>query len=227
MHQRREREKAVVADAENAHTAVALRHMLHQPVDGVVGVGRFIHGRWIERTAEGPVHDVIALAAVLAANVLHDADVPAIDDRLCRVVVAPQAYVQVDAGCVGGEDDGVVGGPRHEHAGVLRAHGHQKNRVQLDTVAHRDHYVAPLMIHARGGPLKRRRSFTWVVRVEGCLLRASSEDHHQEGARHTHNDLPQTRHSASKDFKGIYEDGITSQPAWPCEPRKTGHSSAA
>ena len=47
-----------------------LRNVLHQPVDGVVGVGRLVHRRRILRPVQRPVHHVVALRAVLAANIL-------------------------------------------------------------------------------------------------------------------------------------------------------------
>ena len=69
---------------------LALRDVLHQPVDGVVGVGRVIDRRRIQRPVQRPVHDVVALGAVFAAHVLHHADVAALDDHFVAIVVAAQ-----------------------------------------------------------------------------------------------------------------------------------------
>ena len=65
-----------------------LGNILHQPVDGVVGVGGMIDRRRILRAVQRAVHHVVALRAVLAAHVLHHADVAALDDHIGGVVVA-------------------------------------------------------------------------------------------------------------------------------------------
>jgi hypothetical protein len=88
IHQRHQRQKAVVGNAQDADLAVALRNVLHQPVDGVVGVGGVIDRRGILRPVQGAVHHVVAFGAVFAANVLHHADVAAFDDHVGGVVVA-------------------------------------------------------------------------------------------------------------------------------------------
>ena len=64
-----------VGGADHADSAVGLRHVLDQPVDGVPGVGRVVDGARVQRPAQGAVHHVFALRAVLAADVLKDADV--------------------------------------------------------------------------------------------------------------------------------------------------------
>ena len=83
--------EAVVGDAYNSHLAVGLGDVLDEPVDGVVGVGGVVDGGWVEGAVEGAVHDVIALGAVLAADVLDDADVATVDDDVGGVVVAVEA----------------------------------------------------------------------------------------------------------------------------------------
>ena len=97
MDERHQRQEAVVGDAEDADLAVGLGNVLDQPVDGVVGVGGFVDGGGVVRAVEGAVHDVVALGAVLAADVLHDADVAAIDDDVDGVVVAVQDGAEVRA----------------------------------------------------------------------------------------------------------------------------------
>ena len=87
MDERHQGQKAVVGDAEDADLAVGLGNVVNQPVDGVVGVGRFVDRRGILRPANGPVHHVVAFGAVLAADVLDHADVAAVDDHVewhCR-----------------------------------------------------------------------------------------------------------------------------------------------
>ena len=90
IHERHQRFEAVVGDAQRAHLAIGLRHVLHEPVDRVVGVGGLIDGGRILWPAQGAIHYVVALGAVLASHVLHDADIAILDDHIGRVVVALQ-----------------------------------------------------------------------------------------------------------------------------------------
>ncbi len=62
--------------------AVRLGHVLHQPVDRVVGVGRVIDAARVERPAQRAGHHVVALRSVLAAHVLEHADVAVGDEHL-------------------------------------------------------------------------------------------------------------------------------------------------
>src|SRR6185312_4122092 len=94
--------ESVVGDAEDADLAVGLGDVLYEPVDGVVGVGRFIDLRWIERADEWPIHDEVAFGAILAADVLHDADVAARDYDVERVVVAGEVGGEMRARGVSG-----------------------------------------------------------------------------------------------------------------------------
>ena len=79
--------KSVVRNTQNADLFVALRNVFDEPVDRVVGVGRFVYRRRILWAVERAVHHIVALGAVFAANVLHDADVPTVDHDVGRVVV--------------------------------------------------------------------------------------------------------------------------------------------
>ena len=90
IDERHQRQEAVVGNAEDADLAVALRKILHQPVDGVVRVGRMVHGSGVQRAMQRAVHHVVALRVVLSANVLDHADVTACDDDLGSVVVSPK-----------------------------------------------------------------------------------------------------------------------------------------
>ena len=141
-----------------------LRDVLHQPVDGVVGVGGMIHGRRILRPVQGAVHDVVAFGAVLAADILNHADVAALDDHLGGIVVAVQdrssEWSQMSALGMAGEFGGVVGRARQQDRRVLRALGDQDDGVQLDAVAHGDHHVAPDVVEATGNRRELARSLT-------------------------------------------------------------------
>ena len=129
IDQRHERQEAVVRDAEYADLPIGLRDILHEPIDGVPGVGRMIDGRGVQGTAEGPVHDVIALGTVFAAHVLYGADVAAFDDYLGRVVVPAQDGAEVSAVRVFGQAVRIVGGARQEDGGALGASGHKNDGV--------------------------------------------------------------------------------------------------
>jgi len=95
IYQRHQRGKTIVRNSENAHPPVTLGDVLHQPVDGVVGVGGVVDGSWILRAAQGPVHHVVTLRVILAANVFDHADIAALDDYIHCVVVALQDRPEV------------------------------------------------------------------------------------------------------------------------------------
>ena len=100
---------------------VALRNIFHQPVDGVVSVGGVIDGRGIQRTVQRAVHHVIAFGAVLAAHVLHDADVAAFDDHFGRIVIAVKNRTEVRAGGLTGLRGRIVRRAREQHGRIFRA----------------------------------------------------------------------------------------------------------
>src|SRR5262249_62288326 len=92
-----------VGGADHADVAVRFRDVLHQPVDGVVGVGRVIDRRTVERAAQLPRHDVVAFRAVLAADVLVNADVAGGYEHLVRrAELAQQVRARRALGGVGG-----------------------------------------------------------------------------------------------------------------------------
>jgi len=157
VEERHQREEAVVRDAEDADTPVALGHVLHEPVDRVPRVGRVVHTGGVQRPAQRAVHHVVAFRPVLAADVLHDPDVALLDDHVGRVVVTLEDGAEVRARGVAGEHVGAVGGPREKDRGPLRSLWHQDHRVQPDPVAHRDHHLAPEVIEVTGWKLERRR----------------------------------------------------------------------
>ena len=115
IDERHQGKEAVVRDPQDADFAVALRDVLHEPVDGVPGIGRMIDGRRVLRAAQGPIDDVVPLGAVLAAHVLHDADVAALQDHVEGVVIAVQDRPEVRALGVARELVGVVGRPGQEN----------------------------------------------------------------------------------------------------------------
>jgi hypothetical protein len=65
-----DRRPAVVADAEHADAAVVVRHVLHEPVDRVVGIGAFVDLQACIGRAQRTLHHERALALVPSAYVL-------------------------------------------------------------------------------------------------------------------------------------------------------------
>ena len=115
IDERHQGKEAVVRDPQDADLAVALGDVLHEPVDGVLGIGRMIDGRRILRAAQRAIDDVVPLGAVLAADVLHDADVAAFEDHVEGVVIAVQNRPEVSALGVARELVGVIGRPGQEN----------------------------------------------------------------------------------------------------------------
>ena len=111
-------------------------------------------GRGILRPVDGAVHHVVAFGAVLAANVLDNADVAAFNDHVGGVVVAVECRPEVRARRVAGELIGVVRRARQQNRRVLGALRNQDDGVQPHAVAHGDHDVAAFVIEAGGRGLK-------------------------------------------------------------------------
>ncbi len=85
VEHRHHRQPARVDDAEHADAAVVVRHVLEQPVDGVVGVGDFVDGLGVFGFASSDgrtLHDELPLGLVSATNVLKDEDVTVSSERL-------------------------------------------------------------------------------------------------------------------------------------------------
>ena len=60
---------------------------------------------------------------------------------------------------MGGQRRRIVGRARQQDGRSLRSLRDQDDGVQLDAVPHRNHHVAPDVVEARVGRLKRRRRF--------------------------------------------------------------------
>src|SRR5579859_647534 len=113
-----------------------------------------IDGRGIQRTVKRARHDVIALGVVFSADVLDGADVAVFDDDFGGVIVAPEGGAEMQAGAVADLVVGVVGSAGEENGSVLGAFGDENDRVELDAVAHEDHYVAALEVEIFGDRLE-------------------------------------------------------------------------
>ena len=174
MHERHDYGEALVRASEHAHAPVRLGDVLHEPVDGVVGVGRMVDVRGIQRTLERPGHDVVALGAVLAADVLEDADVAVGDEDLIALRQRCQHTRRARPRCA---RRGVVRRARQEHRRTLGGLGNDDDGVELDAVAHRNHLDALDVVVAFAGSRKGFRD----VRGDGrCLCERRRGEAYEE-----------------------------------------------
>ncbi len=127
-----------------------LGQVLHQPVDGVVGVGGVVDLAGVERAAQRARHHVLAFGAVLAAHVLEHADIAAAHEHL---ITLRQFGIHMRRFEARGAAVGVIRRARQQDGGMLGALGNHDDRMQLHAVAHRDHHFALDVVVAR-----RRRS---------------------------------------------------------------------
>ena len=174
VHQGHQGQKSVIRDAQDAHFAIGLRDVLDQPVDGVVSVGGMVNRRGIARPAERAVHDVIALGAILAAHVLHDANVAAVDDDIGGVVVTLQNRPEVRALGMAGERLGIVRRARQQNRRQLGTLRNQDHGGQFYPIAHGDHDALTPVFKGTGGDGELRRNLRRdriprreLLRVEG------------------------------------------------------------
>ncbi len=142
IHQRHQGGKSVVGNSEDTDFAVALGNIFYQPIDGVVGIGRVIDRSGIQRPVQRAIHHVIAFGAVLAADILHHANITALDDHFGRIVIAIKNRPQVRTGSLTSLRRGAVRRARKQHRRIVRSFGQNDNRVQLHPIAHGNHHVA-------------------------------------------------------------------------------------
>ena len=104
------------------------------------------------------IHYVIAFGIVLAAHVLHDADVAAFHYDFGRIIVAPEGWAEMLACRVRSKRGSAIRRTRKEDRRVLRAFGHEDDGVKLDTIAHGNHNVAARVVPSvlRNFELRRR-----------------------------------------------------------------------
>ena len=169
IHQRHQGCEAIVRNSENANFAVAFGNVFHQPVDGVVSVGRVIDQRRIQRPVQRTVHHIIAFGSIFAAHVLHHANVAAFDDHFGGVVIAFENRSQVGTLRLPRLLFRAVGRARKQHRRVFRAFGDNDHRKQLDAVPHGNHYVALDIVEAVGRRSQRRRRFVGETGLRGTL----------------------------------------------------------
>ena len=139
IHQRLDDGKALIRAAEHADLAVGFRHILHQPVDDVVGVGRFIGVAGIEGPSQKASHERVAFRSIFSAYVLKNSDVP-ISDKYLIPLWQDGQHLR-GAGSLGSFRR-VVRCTCENYRRILCALRNHDNRVQLDSVAHGNHYIA-------------------------------------------------------------------------------------
>ena len=147
VRQRHHHGEPLVRGAKHADAAVGFRDVLHQPVDGVVGVGRMVDLGVVERSHQRPRDHVVALRAVFPTDILEHADVAALHEHL---VALRQDVEHVRRSHAAGAPVGIVGRARQQDRRVVRTLRHHDDRVQLDAVAHRDHHLALDVVVAVG-----------------------------------------------------------------------------
>src|SRR5262245_28595723 len=104
--------------------------------------------RRIQRPPQRAVHHIIPLGTILAAHVLHRADVAAPNDYVGGVVIAGQDRAEVRALRVAREFSSVIrcAGQQYRRApGALRRNN---DGMQFHAVTHWDHHVALAVIEA-------------------------------------------------------------------------------
>ena len=129
MHECHQRGEAIIGNAQDADLAVALRHVLHQPVDGVIGVGGVIDRRGVERAVQRPGHHVIAFGTMFATHILDDPDVAAVDHGVIRHVSAVDHSREMRAGILRPALAGAVRCAAQQHRRALRAAGNEDDGV--------------------------------------------------------------------------------------------------
>ncbi len=120
-------------------------HVLHEPVDGVVSVGRMVDRGRVQGAAQGAVHDILALRPIFAAHVLVGDDISGADQfgRQRREDALGQR-AEVAAGLIVGRIRGAV-----EHdGGAARIFRQDQHGEQFHPVAHRDHHRSADILEA-------------------------------------------------------------------------------
>ena len=172
IHESHQRQKSIVGDSQNANFAVRLRNILHQPIDGVVGIGGVIDWSGVLRAMERAVHHVIAFRLVFAAYVLHHADVPALDNHINGIVITIENWTKMRALRMPGQRVGFIGRTRQQNRCALYPFWNKNHGVQPDSVPHRDHHFASAVVPTARHRLEAGWRFTGKVRIAGsCSLR--------------------------------------------------------
>jgi len=131
--------ETVVARAHGGDFAVALGHVVHQPLDRVVGIGRMIDPGIIELPGKRPVHDVRSFGLIFTAHVLGHDDIALCGQFAKRI---RQGERSVRARRARRELRGAIRRAIEHDGRMGRALRYDDDREQLHAVAHRNHDLA-------------------------------------------------------------------------------------
>ncbi len=159
-----------VADAPLADFPVVVLHVLHQPVDGVVGVRALVHGRAAGGALGPHVHEV-PLGHHPAPHILVDEDEALLLEGGRRTQVGRIGLRAVGIDAVGSalEEEGI--GPAGVPGGV-------DGREQLHPIAHGDEHLALVVLF----PDRGNAGLRWHRRGRRSDQGAEQEDREERGA---------------------------------------------
>ena len=168
IQQRHDHGEAFVGRADHADPAVRLRHVLHQPIDGVIGVRSVVGAGGVE----GPKPRAAASSGTgLPTRTCRARPGRRGCSRLRRTPRRSGATLDhrrllLRCGALGG----VVAGPREQHRGSLRVLGHDDHGIELDAVAHGDHHHTLLVVGGGGRRIEGDGSSS--IGNDGCWAKA-------------------------------------------------------
>ncbi len=180
--------EAQIGRADHADLAVRFRRVLHQPVDGVVGVGRLVDlGSVAAGADDRPRHDEVTFGFIHAANILVDADIAVIDEL---GVHGRQDLGDLVALVAGGGVLGIIGRARQQDRAVPGALLEDDDGVELHAVAHRDHDFAFDIVGGvridrlvRGDDIGRHGGNRSGGRLSGGVAGGQQQGQHGDGER--------------------------------------------
>ena len=146
IEERHHRRPAVVRNPMHAHPAIVVRQVFDQPIDRVVGVGRFVDTRGITGCPSRPNHRERAFGAVLPPNILANDQILIANQRGIALQLTATGRLSV----IRRSDQQ----DRKRRGRRLRAPDH---RIELDAVAHRDHRDAVLIVGRRALDSEKHR----------------------------------------------------------------------
>ncbi len=172
-----DRQPAWIADAQHADAPVVVRHLLHEPIDGVVGVGALVDGLGILFVARHSRHHKGPLRLETPANVLKHEEISLVR-QLLQIALQRSRSVPFNPVRSAQEDEW-----QRPHRVFRREHG----RIQLDAVAHCDHRFGLVESLVDGiGLLSAnavRREKDAACRQKGKTNDATRVDSHEIGPR--------------------------------------------
>ena len=165
IEQRHHYRESLVARPDHPHSPIRLRHILHQPVDRVVRIGRIIGpARVVARLHRRRRHQIRPLRPVLPAHILIHPDVPRLDEPL---IAQRQGLDHARAVRSLRASRRVVRCPRQQDRRIFRAHRHHDHRAELHPVPHRDHHHALVIISP---PVRSLEVLRQLIRRKILLL---------------------------------------------------------